>query len=167
VKPSGQLVRHKPLLRKTPLKPGTKRMKRRHRACGPPTVAQQAHQDLQRADGCAMCHLLGFEFNERDRQNGISPCGRTAVHHINTGDLAGQKQLGQDDTVALGDYHHQGTPKRGFNSASMRAKYGPNLFDNKRAFLDAIDERLGEHSVGALQRWRDLKLDAAQPEGPF
>lgn len=165
MKPSGPLVRRTPLQRKTPLKPGTKRMKRRHRACGPPTAAQQEHQDAQRAHGCAMCHLLELDFGGLPA--GVSPCGRTAIHHINTGDLAGNKQLGQGDTVGLGDYHHQGRPKPGFNSASMRAKYGPSLFDNKRAFLDLIADQLGERSVCALQRWQDAQLTAEDIDHAF
>lgn len=165
MKPSGQLTRHKPLLRKTPLKPGTKRMKRRHRACGPPNAVQQAHQDAQRRHGCAMCRLLGLDFE--GLKPGMSPCGRTAVHHRNIGDLAGNLQLGQDDTVALGDWHHQGIPKSGFNLASMLAKYGPSLYYQKRAFLEVIDERLGERSTAALQRWQDAQLDDTDDEQAF
>lgn len=149
MKPPGMLTRRVPLQRKTPLKPGTKRMKRRHRACGPPNAAQQAHQDLQRAHGCAFCLLLGLA---RDA------CGIVRVHHRTTGDLHGNLQLGQDDTVALGDYHHQGIPKRGLNEDAMRAAYGPSLALHKRAFLEAIAERLGERSTAALQRWQDAQL---------
>ena len=156
MKPSGPLVRRTPLIRRTPLKPGKKRMKQRHRAIGAPTVEQQAHQDAQRAHGCAMCHLLDLDF--AGLKPGYSPCGRTAIHHLNTGDLAGNRQLSQDDTVALGDYHHQGIPKPGFNNASMRAKFGPNLHDHKRDFLDAIALHLVERSVKALQRWQDAQL---------
>lgn len=150
------MKRSAPLQRRTPLKPGTKRMKRRHRACGAPTPEQQAHQDHQRAHGCAMCHLLGLDFS--GLSSGMSPCGRTAVHHRTTGDLHGNLQLGQDATVGLGDWHHQGIPKRGFNQRSMLAKYGPSLQLHKRAFVDLIAEKLGERSTAALQRWQDAQL---------
>lgn len=153
MKRSAPMTRTVPLLRKTPLKPGTKRMKRRHRACGPPNATQQAHQDKQRRHGCAMCLLLGLE---RDA------CGRVAIHHCNVGDLAGNLQRGQDDTLGLGDWHHQGIPKSGFNLVSMRAKYGPSLFHHKRAFLDLIAEKLGERSTAALQRWQDAQLDECE-----
>lgn len=137
------MIRHKPL------QPSQKRMKRRHRACGAPTKAQQAHQDAQRRDGCAMCWLLGLE---------PDACGPVRVHHRTTGDLHGQRQLGQDATVGLGDWHHQGIPKPGFNTEAMRQKFGPSLHHHKRAFLDAIAERLGERSTAALQRHQELRL---------
>lgn len=79
-------------------------MKRRHRAIGSPTKAEQANQDAQRAHGCAACHLRG----------NVRACGPVRVHHRTTGDLHGQKQLGHDATVALGDWHHQGVPLPGF-----------------------------------------------------
>lgn len=158
MKPSGPLKRYKPLERKTPLRPGTKRMKRRHRACGAPTKAQQAHQDMQRADGCAFCRLLDLDF--RGLPEGISPCGCTAIHHRTVGDLHGNLQLGQDDTVGLGDWHHQGILQADYPTRDlMRAKYGPSLTHHKRAFLDAIAERLGERSTAALQRWQDERIN--------
>lgn len=140
----------KPLQRTTGLKPGTKRLKSRHRACGAPTKAEQAHQDAQRAHGCAMCLLLGLE---RDA------CGPVRVHHRTTGDLHGQKQLGQDATCGLGDWHHQGVLLEDFPSVErMRAAFGPSLFHHKKAFLDLIAEKLGERSTAALQRWQDDQL---------
>lgn len=138
--------------RSSPLKPGTKRMKSRHRACGSPTKAQQAHQDAQRAHGCAMCLLLGFA---RDA------CGPVRVHHRTTGDLHGNKQLGQGATVGLGDWHHQGIPLPGQQADGMREQYGPSLQLHKKAFVDVIAERLGERSTAALQKWQDAQLPNA------
>lgn len=126
-----------------------KGLRRRYRAIGNPTKAQQAHQDLQRAHGCAMCLLLGLE---RDA------CGPVRVHHRTTGDLHGQKQLGQEHTVGLGDWHHQGIPLSGLQEDGMRTQYGPSLYHHKRAFLDLLQERLGERSTAALQRWQDAQL---------
>lgn len=132
-------------------------MKRRHRAIGSPTKAEQAHQDAQRAHGCAMCRLLGFSF--RRLQEGMSPCGVTRIHHRNVGDLAGNKQLGQDATVALGDWHHQGVlmPHRPTVEA-MREQYGPSLTHHKRAFLEVVADHLGARSTAALQAWQDTHI---------
>lgn len=142
-----KLVTPKPLVRKTPLRPGTKRMRSRHRAIPAPTQAEQAQQDKQRAHGCAMCLLLGMA---RDA------CGPVRVHHRTTGDLHGQKQLGQDATVGLADWHHQGVLKPEYPTVdAMRAKYGPSLAHHKKAFLELIAEKLGERSTAALQRWQD------------
>lgn len=145
------MIRHKPLL------PGTKRMKRRHRACGAPTKAQQAHQDAQRRDGCAMCHLLGLSF--KGLPEGVSPCGVSEIHHCTTGDLHGQKQRGQGDTVCLGSYHHRGLLLSRFPTvAGMHEQFGPSLHHHKRAFLEVIAEKLGERSTAALQRHQEERL---------
>ncbi len=152
-----------PMVRKVPLKPGTKRMKQRHRAIPPPTKEQQAHQDAQRADGCAFCRMLGLSF--RGLQGGMSPCGPTRIHHRTIGDLHGNKQLGQDATVALGDWHHQGLlmeqlPTR----ALMRNRFGPSLAHHKRDFLAVIDDNLGERSTGALQAFQDARIARKRTE---
>jgi hypothetical protein len=149
--------RSKPLTRKVPLRPGTKRMKSRHRACGAPTIAQQAHQDAQRANGCAMCRLLGLSF--RGLLEGMSPCGLTEIHHRTTGDLHGQLQLGQDDTVGLGAWHHRGALLFAHPTVdAMRDRFGPSIQHHKKAFLDVIADNLGERSTAALQRWQDNQL---------
>lgn len=140
------MIRHKPL------QPSRKPMRRKHRACGKPTLAQQAHQDAQRRDGCAMCHLL----------NVACPLA-VRIHHRTIADLHGNKQLGQDCTVALCDWHHQGVllidlPTRD----AMRAAYGPSLQHHKREFLDLIAEKLGERSTAALQRDQDARLPARE-----
>lgn len=140
-------------MRFTPLKPGkglkrsSKRMKARHRAIGNPTRAEQVHQDLQRAHGCALCLLLGVVSGTMVR-----------VHHRTVGDLHGQKQLGQDCTCGLCDWHHQGIPAEGMQAEAMRQAYGPSLQLNKRSFLDLLLELLGQRSTQALQRWQDAQL---------
>lgn len=123
-------------------------MKRRYRAIGSPTKAQQAHQDAQRAHGCATCVLRG---NYR-------ACGHVRIHHRTVGDLHGNKQLGQDATVALGDWCHQGIPLDGYTVAHMRAAFGPSLHHHKRAFLEELQDVLGERSTAALQRWQDEQI---------
>ncbi|MGD9643849.1 MAG: Ref family recombination enhancement nuclease [Elusimicrobiales bacterium] len=129
-----------------------KGLRRRHRAIGPPTLAEQAYQDAQRANGCAMCRLLGLPPNA---------CGPVRVHHRTTGDLHGQKQLGQAETVGLGDWHHQGIPLSGRQEESMRRQFGPSLQLHKRAFVELLQEQLGERSTEALQRFQDGMLDPA------
>lgn len=123
-------------------------MKRRYRAIGNPTKAQQAHQDAQREHGCAACHLRG------NRQ----ACGPVRVHHRTTGDLHGQKQLGQDETVALGDWHHQGVVLEHYTVQSMRDAFGPSLHHHKREFVNWLQDRLGERSTAALQQWQDQQI---------
>ena len=123
-------------------------MRRRYRAIGSPTKAEQANQDAQRAHGCAACHLRG---NTR-------ACGPVRVHHRTTGDLHGQKQLGHDATVALGDWHHQGVPLPGFTIESMRTKFGPSLHHHKRDFVQWLQDVLGERSTAALQRWQEEQI---------
>lgn len=131
-------------------------MKRRHRAIGSPTKAEQANQDAQRAHGCAACLLRGNAMFS----------GAVRVHHRTTGDLHGQKQLGQDQTVALCDWHHQGILE--FDPSSfhlklrsadeMREIYGPSLHHHKRDFVEWLQDVLGERSTGALQRWQEEQI---------
>lgn len=123
-------------------------MKRRYRAIGNPTKAQQAQQDAQRAHGCAACHL---------RRNKRA-CGGTQVHHRTIGDMHGQKQLGQGHTVGLGEWHHQGTVLPGLTVDRMRAEFGPSLHHHKRDFVEWIQDVLGERSTAALQRWQDEQI---------
>lgn len=153
------------MLTRKPLKPGkglqpsgkpwkvkttAKRMKSRHRAIGNPTKAEQAHQDRQRADGCAMCILLGFAPNA---------CGPVRVHHLTVGDKHGQPQLGQDFTVGLGDWHHQGVlMERWPKETLMKDEFGPSLFHHKREFVELLQARLGARSVTALQAFQDHRI---------
>lgn len=132
-------------------------MRRRYRAIGAPTKAQQAHQDAQRAHGCAMCRVLGFSF--RNLPEGMSPCGATEIHHRTTGDLHGQKQLGHDQTIALGSWHHRGQLQARYPTRDlMRDRFGPSLHHHKRAFLDVVQDNLGERSTAALQAWQDQQI---------
>lgn len=123
-------------------------MRRRYRAIGNPTVAQQAHQDAQRAQGCAACLLRGNRFQ----------AGRTEIHHRTTGDLHGQKQLGHDHTVALCSWHHRGVCMGAETSEDMRFLYGPSLALHKRDFVEWLQDNLGERSTAALQQWQDERI---------
>lgn len=144
-----RLVTPKPMTRSKPLLPGTKRMKSRHRAIGSASKAQQSAQDIQRAKGCAMCVLLGLARNA---------CGPVRIHHRTVGDKHGQLQLGQDATVGLGDWHHQGVLMEAHPTVdAMKARFGPSLHHHKRDFLDLIHDRLGERSTAALQQFQDAQ----------
>jgi hypothetical protein len=127
-------------------------MKRRWRACGSPTKAEQAQQDAQRAHGCAACHL---------RKNKRA-CGPIRVHHRTTGDLHGNLQLGQGATVGLGDWHHQGVPLEGRTIEQMRDEFGPSLHHHKRDFLNWLQDTLGERSTAALQRFQDDAINGSK-----
>lgn len=123
-------------------------MKRRYRAIGNANKAQKAYHDSVTGLGCIAC--LARENREA--------CGTVRVHHRTTGDLHGQKQLGHDYVVALGDWHHQGVLYEGETVDSMREKYGPSLHHHKRDFLVWIQDTLGERSTAALQRYQDEQL---------
>jgi hypothetical protein len=132
-------------------------LRHRHRAIGAPSASEQARQDARRAHGCAMCRLLGLSF--RGLLDGMSPCGGTEIHHRTTGDLHGQLQLSQSDTVALGAWHHRGALLFAHPTVdAMRDRFGPSLQHHKKAFLDVIADNLGERSTAALQRWQDAQL---------
>jgi hypothetical protein len=116
------------------------------RAIGNPTKAEQAYQDGARALGCAACLLRGLPKNA---------CGPVRIHHRTTGDLHGQKQLGQHAVVALGDWHHQGIPLPGLQAPAMLERFGPSLQLHKRRFVEWLQDTLGERSTAALQRFQD------------
>ena len=127
-------------------------MKSRYRAIGNPTASQQAHQDAQRADGCAACHLRRNKFQ----------AGVTEIHHRTTGDMHRQKQLGQDCTVALCSWHHRGVTFPGVTIMAMRDRYGPSLAHHKRDFVEWLQDTLGERSTAALQRFQDERIQRSK-----
>lgn len=125
------------------------------RAIGKPTAAQQAHQDAQRAYGCAVCAY-------RIAKGMQSTWGGQAeIHHRCCGDLHGQKQLGQDFTVCLCSWHHRGQtlPVLGVND--MRWHFGPSFARHARDFRVWTADVLGdEHGRGteAWQAWQDSQI---------
>jgi hypothetical protein len=82
-----------------------------------------------------------------------SQCGRTTVHHLNLDGKAGQKRLGHDFTIPLGEWHHQGVVKNGWTERTMTAVYGPSLAKQSKAFRSAFgdDEELLEATNEMLQ----------------
>jgi hypothetical protein len=122
------------------------------RAIGRPTKAQQKYQDEARAAGCMACLL------RRNRYQ----CGPTEIHHRNIGDLAGQRQIGQDAVVALGSYHHRGVLLPGMTAAAMRDQYGPSLQLHKTDFVNWLQDTLGERSTAALQKFQDEAIRGSE-----
>lgn len=137
----------------------TSRLRRRHRACGKPSAAQQAHQDAQRAHGCAVCRYR-IAAGIQDRRFG--QCGPTHVHHGNLDDLHGQKQTGQDDTVALGAYHHEGDVLPNWTGSRMRDVFGPSFKLHARDFRAWTADVLPGYGRGTLawMRWQNEQLAA-------
>ena len=104
--------------------------------------------------GWLACLLLGFARDE---------CGPVRVHHRTVGDLHGNKRLGQDHTVGLGDWHHQGVLMHHLPTVdAMRARFGPSLHHHKCAFLEVLADKLGERSTAALQRFQDDRINQRQ-----
>lgn len=64
----------------------------------------------------------------------LDVCGKTQVHHLNFDGKAGQKRRGDDFTIPLGDFHHQGIPKRNWTTRQMTQVYGPSLALQSKAF---------------------------------
>jgi hypothetical protein len=115
-------------------------MKRRYRAIGNPTKAEQAHQDAQRL-----------------RQNRLQ-AGVTEVHHRTCGDMHGQKQLGQDQVVSLCAWHHDGVQILGQTIEQMRQAYGPSFKHHARDFRIWTDDAIGGRGTEAWQRYQDELL---------
>lgn len=74
--------------------------------------------------GCIVCLLLGL---------GFVLC---AKHHLlSTGQHGNGKRLGEQSTVGLCDYHHQGKAVVGSAAAAaLRETRGPSYADNAREF---------------------------------
>ena len=79
---------------------------------------------LIKAMPCLACELEGR----------LDQCGPTEEHHLNFDGKAGQKRRGDDDTIPLGTWHHQGAPKRGYTAEKMAGLYGPSLKSQSKAF---------------------------------
>ncbi len=122
------------------------------RAIGSPTKAQKAYQDRVRneVNACVMCLLLGCP----------EQCGAVRLHHRTLDDKHGQLQLGQDKVVLLGDWHHQGVLMEAYPTVDlMLARFGPSFHHHKRAFLQAVADKLYASGTEALQDLQDAMLN--------
>lgn len=95
--------------------------------------------------GCICCLKMGI----------FSHC---AKHHlISTGFHGNGKRRGEQFTVGLCDYHHQGAHSVGTDRAREMAKnYGPSYADNATAFRQRFgdDEALLAEQERLLKIWR-------------
>ena len=126
------------------------------RAIKAATVAEADYQDRARALGCVVCRWLldhGWKLP--------SQCGYTHIHHRNTGDLHGQKQLGQNEVVAMGGWHHDGVLLPGYTTETMRETFGPSFKATPRDFRVWTDDVLPGYGRGteAWQRYQDELLE--------
>jgi hypothetical protein len=115
-----------------------------------PTKAQQSYQDAARALGCVVCRFRGHVQG-----------GTTEIHHRNSGDHHGQKQVGQDAVVALCSYHHRGLPIHGWSMARMREFFGPSFALHARDFRVWTQDVLPGYGLGteAWQQKQDEYLE--------
>lgn len=126
------------------------------RAIKPATRTEQAYQDAARALGCVVCR-----YRIARGLQGAVQCGPTQIHHLNLGDLHGQKQLGQDRVVALGAWHHDGDQLPRHSRARMHERFGPSFKHHAREFRAWTSEVLGdsERGTAAWQLYQDRILE--------
>lgn len=135
------MIRTKPLTRKVPLRPGTKRM-RQGRSTGTPTKAQASRFFAIKEIGCIVCLVRGVR--------------RAAeIHHMTIGGLHGQKRRGHDFTVGLCSWHHRG--ENAFGSQKLGEEtYGPSYALSPKFFREAFgnDDALLKLQDAALAEWQ-------------
>lgn len=121
------------------------------RAIARATRPQQAYQDAARDLGCVICRRMKW-----------TQPNETHIHHRNVGDLHGQKQLGQDEVVALCAWHHEGIPLAGMQADEMRELWGPSFKLHARDFRVWTEDQLPGYGRGteAWQRLQDEYLES-------
>lgn len=85
--------------------------------------------------GCLCCRLRGWFV-------------RPEVHHLNLDGKAGQKRRGDEFTIGLCSYHHQGHLPAHMNRASVRRMLGPCLKESRefRKAFGSDDKLLAEQN---------------------
>lgn len=93
--------------------------------------------------GCIACRMAGY-------------CRRTQAHHQNLGGHAGQKQLGDMQTVGLCPWHHQGHCDPGYCADEMTIKLGPSMQHQPVAFRERFgsDEKLLTYQNKLIEEWK-------------
>ena len=81
--------------------------------------------------GCIACLKKGW----------FSEC---QIHHLNLGGHAGQRRRGDEFTIGLCPWHHQGQSILGFSTDRMYRCFGPSLARHPTKFRDTfgIDDEL-------------------------
>jgi hypothetical protein len=109
---------------------------------------------LLKGMGCIACLIEGVEV----------PCGRPEIHHQNEGGLAGHKRRGDEFTIPLGPWHHQGHVRLGETSMSNLANFGPSLARHSRQFR----ERYGtDDELRAQVDRRIAEMDMSMEYAPW
>lgn len=119
-------MKRTPIKRKTPLRPGTKRM-RASRSTTTPTKAEAAHIEAIKQSGRCVCCMLNVTMGLR-RADGEG-CD---AHHV----LIGGRRIGHKATLGLCPWHHRGIYPgiyRGI-AAATRAM-GPSLAYGSKPFV--------------------------------
>jgi hypothetical protein len=111
--------------------------------------------------GCIACRLEG----ER-----LAQCGPTEIHHLNEGGKAGQKRRGDEFTIALGKWHHQGVSVGNATNAGMARLFGPSLAKQSREFrkrygsddelLAKTDQRIAEMDAVAYGHLSEAEVSS-------
>lgn len=115
-----------PLARKTPLKPGTKRM-RSGRSTGKPTKAQSSRFDRLKRGECMACRINHERAQKRCDKGGCD------AHHL----LSGGRRRGHAFTIALCPWHHRAIrPDDCPNDAYALHRYGPSYETDRRLFRE-------------------------------
>lgn len=91
------------------------------------TRSQELRFERMREIGCIACWKEGH----RDLI-----CGASENHHLNFDGKAGQRRLGHDFSIPLGQWHHQGIPKPGIRPENMALLFGPSLRLQSKKFRE-------------------------------
>jgi hypothetical protein len=103
--------------------------------------------------GCLACRQRGW----------FSGC---QVHHLNLDGKAGQVRRGDQCTIGLCPWHHVGEPLSPLSSRDCRAKLGPSLKFQSRAFREEFgsdDELLATQDELIAQRESAVIGRSTQP----
>ena len=93
--------------------------------------------------GCLACRKRGW----------FNPC---QAHHLNEDGKAGQKRRGDAETVGLCPWHHVGEPIGNMTAMDCRARLGPSLKLESKAFR----EKFG--SDNELLEWQNQLIEEAE-----
>lgn len=77
---------------------------------------------------CIACQMYGV----RNQPN------KTEAHHLNLGGMAGQKRRGDDYSIPLCQWHHQGRKRQAIDMAAMVATFGPSFKLQSKKFREVF-----------------------------
>jgi len=93
--------------------------------------------------GCLCCRKRGW---------GITPC---QVQHLNLDSHAGQLKLGDEHTIGLCPWHHQGQPVRGMSEKQCARILGPSMAHESVRFREVFgtDAELLAEQNRLIEEW--------------